>query len=81
MEHTEAHSAIVSPGGTWWLPAGKQEKRWVILAFVWCLILFAMMPTRKFTTATTALTLTSVSACQSTFRPVTSQVRNRLPSA
>ncbi len=40
----EAHSAIVSPTGIWWLPAGKQEKRWVIIAFVWCLILFAMMP-------------------------------------
>ena len=44
MEHNEAHSALVSPTGTWWLPAGKQEKVWVSLAFVWCLILFAMMP-------------------------------------
>ena len=44
IEHTEAHSAIVAPSGTWWLPAGRQEKRWVVLAFVWCLILFAMMP-------------------------------------
>lgn len=44
MEHTEAHSALVSPAGTWWVPAGKQEKIWVSIAFVWCLILFAMMP-------------------------------------
>src|SRR5262245_17140455 len=36
-----------------------------------------MMPTRKFTTATTALTLTRVSACQSIASPVTSQVRKR----
>jgi cytochrome c oxidase subunit 2 len=48
MDHAEAHSAIVAPGGTWWLPAGKQEKRWVALAFVWCLILFAMMPVWHF---------------------------------
>jgi cytochrome c oxidase subunit 2 len=40
----EAHSALVSPRGTWWVPAGRQEKVWVSLAFVWCLILFAMMP-------------------------------------
>lgn len=44
MNHTEAHSAIVAPAGTWWQPAGKQEKMWVGIAFVWCLILFAMMP-------------------------------------
>src|SRR5262245_11282406 len=41
----------------------------------------AMMPIRKFTTATTAFTLMSVSACQSTRRPVTSHVRLRLASA
>src|SRR5215470_17445369 len=44
MNHSEAHSAIVAPAGTWWRPAGKQEKMWVAIAFVWCLILFAMMP-------------------------------------
>jgi cytochrome c oxidase subunit 2 len=42
--HAEAHSAIVPPTGIWWLPAGAQEKRWVVIAFVWCLILFGMMP-------------------------------------
>lgn len=42
---SELHSAIVSPKGNWWAPkVAKQEKRWVTVAFVWCLILFAMMP-------------------------------------
>src|SRR3990172_12257304 len=40
-----------------------------------------MRPTRKFTTATTALTLMRVSACQWTLSPVTSQVRNRAARA
>ena len=44
MNQHEAHSAIVAPGGTWWLPAGRQEKRWVTIAFIWCLVLFTMMP-------------------------------------
>src|SRR6266496_3898475 len=39
MDYTEAHSAIVAPRGIWWRPAGKQEKMWVTLAFVWCLVL------------------------------------------
>lgn len=38
------HSGIVSPQGVWWKPVGKQEKLWVTIAFVWCLIMFAMMP-------------------------------------
>ena len=38
------HSGLVPPSGTWWKPAGKQEKLWVTIAFIWCLILFAMMP-------------------------------------
>lgn len=44
MDHAEAHSAIVAPRGIWWRPAGKQEKMWVTMAFVWCMVLFAMMP-------------------------------------
>src|SRR5262245_62546116 len=36
-----------------------------------------MMPIRKHTTATTAFTLMSASACQSTLSPVTSQRRKR----
>jgi cytochrome c oxidase subunit 2 len=30
--------------GVWWKPAHKSEKAWVAVAFVWCMILFAMMP-------------------------------------
>ncbi len=40
----ELHSAIVPPKGVWWKPAGKQERMWVTIAFVWCMVLFAMMP-------------------------------------
>ncbi len=38
------HSAIISPQGVWWKDAEKQEKIWVTIAFIWCMILFAMMP-------------------------------------
>ena len=38
------HSGIVSPQGVWWKPAGKQEKIWITIAFIWCMVLFAMMP-------------------------------------
>jgi len=38
------HSGIVSPQGVWWKPAGKQEMFWVTVAFIWCLVLSAMMP-------------------------------------
>lgn len=38
------HSGIVNPKGSWWLPAHKGEKVWVIIAFAWCMVLFAMMP-------------------------------------
>lgn len=38
------HSGIVAPQGVWWKQAGKQERVWVAIAFVWCLVLFAMMP-------------------------------------
>ncbi len=38
------HSGISSATGVWWQPAGKQEKTWVKVAFIWCMILFAMMP-------------------------------------
>lgn len=41
---TGLHSALTTPQGVWWLPAGAQERKWVIIAFVWCMILFAMMP-------------------------------------
>ncbi len=38
------HSAIVPPEGVWWKPAGRQERIWIIISFIWCMILFAMMP-------------------------------------
>lgn len=40
----ELHSSIVAPSENWWLPVGAQEKKWVTIAFIWCLILFFMMP-------------------------------------
>ena len=44
MESEELHSGIIAPRGVWWKPAGAQEKKWVTIAFVWCMVLFAMMP-------------------------------------
>ncbi len=38
------HTGVESPRGVWWKPAHKAEKVWVVLAFVWCMVLFAMMP-------------------------------------
>ena len=38
------HSAVVAPQGTWWKPAHKAERIWVMIAFGWCMVLFAMMP-------------------------------------
>lgn len=42
--HTETHTGLDSPRGTWWKPAHKAEKLWVGIAFGWCMVLFAMMP-------------------------------------
>lgn len=44
MSHQEAHTGIVAPTGVWWTPVGRSEKRWVTLAFIWCMVLSAMMP-------------------------------------
>jgi cytochrome c oxidase subunit II len=44
MSSHEIHSALVAPQGVWWQRVGKQEKLWVTIAFVWCMVLFAMMP-------------------------------------
>ena len=30
--------------GVWWKPAHRSEKVWFTIAFVWCMVLFAMMP-------------------------------------
>ncbi len=40
----EMHSGLVSPTGVWWKPVASQEKRWVLVSFIWCMVLFAMMP-------------------------------------
>lgn len=40
----ELQSGIVTQQGNWWVPAGRQERLWVSIAFAWCLVLFAMMP-------------------------------------
>jgi len=38
------HTGMESPRGIWWKPAHKAEKVWVLIAFGWCMVLFAMMP-------------------------------------
>lgn len=38
------HTALESPRGIWWKPVHRSEKVWFTIAFVWCLVLFAMMP-------------------------------------
>jgi len=37
-------TGVSSPQGVWWKPAHKAERVWFTIAFVWCLVLFAMMP-------------------------------------
>lgn len=37
-------SPLAPVEGVWWKPAGPQEKLWVTVAFVWCMVMFAMMP-------------------------------------
>lgn len=43
-ENKTMHSGIVAPSGIWWKPVPKQEKVWITIAFIWCMLLFAMMP-------------------------------------
>ena len=38
------HTALESPRGIWWKPVHRSEKVWFTIAFVWCIVLFAMMP-------------------------------------
>jgi len=38
------HTGMESPQGVWWKPIPRDEKLWIKIAFVWCLILFASMP-------------------------------------
>ena len=42
--HIDTHTGLDSPKGIWWKPAHKAEKTWVVIAFAWCMVLFAMMP-------------------------------------
>lgn len=35
---------MIAPPRIWWKPLGRYERRWLIIAFVWCLFLTAMMP-------------------------------------
>jgi len=44
MSQEKMWSAIMPVQGVWWKDIPKQEKIWITIAFVWCLILFAMMP-------------------------------------
>lgn len=37
-------TGVTPPQGVWWKPAHRSEKIWATVAFVWCLVLFAMMP-------------------------------------
>lgn len=35
---------MLAPPQNWWKPLSRMEKSWVTVAFVWCLVLTAMMP-------------------------------------
>jgi cytochrome c oxidase subunit 2 len=35
---------MLAPERIWWKPLHRYEKTWVIVAFIWCLMLSAMMP-------------------------------------
>ena len=35
---------MFSPKRIWWNPLGRLERSWLIIAFVWCIFLTAMMP-------------------------------------
>ncbi len=35
---------MLAPERIWWKPLHRYEKNWVIVAFVWCIMLTAMMP-------------------------------------
>lgn len=42
--YIDIHTGLDSPKGNWWKPAHRAEKTWVVIAFAWCMVLFAMMP-------------------------------------
>jgi len=35
---------MLAPPKIWWRNLGRLEKNWVLIAFIWCLLLTAMMP-------------------------------------
>ncbi|HXF69223.1 MAG TPA: hypothetical protein VNK89_05410 [Thermoflexus sp.] len=35
---------MFAPPRVWWRPLDRLERTWLLLAFAWCLVLFAMMP-------------------------------------
>lgn len=37
-------TGVTPQKGVWWKPAHRSEKIWFTIAFIWCMILFAMMP-------------------------------------
>ncbi len=37
-------TGVTCPQGIWWKPAHRSERVWFTIAFVWCMVLFAMMP-------------------------------------
>jgi cytochrome c oxidase subunit 2 len=38
------HTGLEAPQGVWWTDVHPAEKIWATIAFVWCMVLFAMMP-------------------------------------
>lgn len=36
--------SISAPGRVWWGPVEREEKLWITVALIWCIILFLMMP-------------------------------------
>ena len=39
--------SLTAPERVWWKPLSRQEKLWVSVSLVWCVILFLMMPAWK----------------------------------
>jgi len=35
---------MLAPPRNWWKPLGRLERNWLLVAFIWCVIMTAMMP-------------------------------------
>ena len=35
---------MLSPPKVWWKPLGREERNWLLVAFVWCIFMTIMMP-------------------------------------